>query len=292
MIAFNCPGCAKAFSVKDDFAGRRSKCPKCGQALIVPNITLSTVASPSEPPLVAETRAKLVLFRKRSATASMFEVAVSVDQQIVGHLNENDALTVMVDPGEHAVEVSGGSLRRSQLFSVAPAEVLEFKTYFSNWGVLGGGLILRPMNDAARGAGPQRTSIDIPGLMIQLAAFLLWVVGVIIIGFEFGDGAGFLWSFICLAAIIGFHVYRQSTMCPKCRRVWARRHVGGRLLDRTGGYHTVTRYDEHKNTRGEIIGRTERQEQVHVVNESYLNFYQCKYCGNEWTGTSQRQYEG
>lgn len=36
MIAFTCSGCAKAFSVQDDLAGRRTKCPKCDTVLRVP----------------------------------------------------------------------------------------------------------------------------------------------------------------------------------------------------------------------------------------------------------------
>jgi len=36
MIHFACPTCAKTFQVKDEFAGRRTKCPKCGQAIQVP----------------------------------------------------------------------------------------------------------------------------------------------------------------------------------------------------------------------------------------------------------------
>jgi hypothetical protein len=230
----------------------------------------------------------------------MYEVTVTVDRQVVGHLNEHDTLTITVDPGERTVEVSGGSLRRLQVLSVASAEILEFETHFSNWGVLGGGLLLQPMNESARqavrGAGPQKTSYDIPGVILQVALFtaaiLAWGIGGIIIWSELGKEAGILWNLLWLAAPMGFYWYRQLTMCPKCRRAWAKTHVGRRLIDRTGGYQTVTRHDEHTNAGGEVIGKTERQEQVHVVNESYLDFYQCKYCGHEWTGTSSRQYEG
>ncbi len=36
MITFACPGCGKNFQVKAELAGRKTKCPKCGQALLVP----------------------------------------------------------------------------------------------------------------------------------------------------------------------------------------------------------------------------------------------------------------
>jgi len=36
MIAFKCSNaqCLKAFSVKDEFAGKKTKCPKCGTPLV------------------------------------------------------------------------------------------------------------------------------------------------------------------------------------------------------------------------------------------------------------------
>jgi predicted Zn finger-like uncharacterized protein len=36
MITFSCPHCASSFAVKDEFAGRKTKCPKCDTRLIVP----------------------------------------------------------------------------------------------------------------------------------------------------------------------------------------------------------------------------------------------------------------
>ncbi len=36
MITFNCPGCGKNYKVGDDRAGKRTRCPKCGQKIRVP----------------------------------------------------------------------------------------------------------------------------------------------------------------------------------------------------------------------------------------------------------------
>jgi serine/threonine protein kinase len=36
MISFTCPGCGNNLKVRDEFAGKRGKCPKCGQAAVVP----------------------------------------------------------------------------------------------------------------------------------------------------------------------------------------------------------------------------------------------------------------
>ena len=35
-IAVRCPSCSASFSVKDEYAGKRTKCPKCGGPLSIP----------------------------------------------------------------------------------------------------------------------------------------------------------------------------------------------------------------------------------------------------------------
>src|SRR2546425_657489 len=38
MINFPCPSCGRNYSVKDEYAGKRTKCPKCGQKIRVPTV--------------------------------------------------------------------------------------------------------------------------------------------------------------------------------------------------------------------------------------------------------------
>ena len=45
MISFTCPKCAQLFSVKDEYGGKRAKCP-CGVIMIVPSVVVAVV-SPS-----------------------------------------------------------------------------------------------------------------------------------------------------------------------------------------------------------------------------------------------------
>lgn len=51
MIGFACPGCRKTFEVNDEFAGRKTKCPKCGTFLRVPGPG-GTTSTPVPPPAV------------------------------------------------------------------------------------------------------------------------------------------------------------------------------------------------------------------------------------------------
>jgi DNA-directed RNA polymerase subunit RPC12/RpoP len=36
MISFACPRCSKGYHVADDKAGKRTRCPACGEHLVVP----------------------------------------------------------------------------------------------------------------------------------------------------------------------------------------------------------------------------------------------------------------
>src|SRR5437016_5938833 len=39
MITFDCLGCGKGLRMKDEFAGRKAKCPKCGGMVLVPMLS-------------------------------------------------------------------------------------------------------------------------------------------------------------------------------------------------------------------------------------------------------------
>lgn len=45
-IEFNCPYCTSTIRVKDDAAGKRGRCPRCEEQLIVPSVAPPTAASP------------------------------------------------------------------------------------------------------------------------------------------------------------------------------------------------------------------------------------------------------
>ena len=55
MISFSCPHCNKALRVKDELAGKRGKCPGCGQAFAIP-ATSASAAAPAQGADPAEMR--------------------------------------------------------------------------------------------------------------------------------------------------------------------------------------------------------------------------------------------
>jgi len=47
-MKFNCPHCQKVLNVKDELAGKRGKCPACGQAITVPEPEIRVLDDPRE----------------------------------------------------------------------------------------------------------------------------------------------------------------------------------------------------------------------------------------------------
>ncbi len=50
MIRFSCPGCGAVYSVTDDKAGKKGKCPKCQTDFQIPQAEASAPAAPPPPP--------------------------------------------------------------------------------------------------------------------------------------------------------------------------------------------------------------------------------------------------
>ena len=110
------------------------------QSVGAPSVMKS--AEPSRPGLPTVSAGVFLLFRKQSATGSTFDVSVSVDGQPAGSLAEGDRLKVTLAPGSHTVKLAGGGLRRSSTIAIQASQISQYETYFSNWGILGGGLRL------------------------------------------------------------------------------------------------------------------------------------------------------
>ena len=64
MIEFDCPACRSRLYIKDEFAGKRGKCPHCSDVIDVPTRSVP----PAEPPAPTEpvTTAHVVLPRRVS----------------------------------------------------------------------------------------------------------------------------------------------------------------------------------------------------------------------------------
>lgn len=94
------------------------------------------------------------------------------------------------------------------------------------------------------------------------------------------------WAIVVAVVVgIGFVVYLiagASSACPKCRKWFSAQTLATYELGRRGAYETITRQDQHKNAKGEVIGTTSRQEQVHVTYINYRAHKQCSKCAHQW----------
>ncbi len=65
-ISVSCPSCSAGFKVKDEYAGKRAKCPKCGQPITIP--VVDTVLMPPPAKAAAPVAARPVVASKPKPT--------------------------------------------------------------------------------------------------------------------------------------------------------------------------------------------------------------------------------
>ena len=87
----------------------------------------------------------IVLHRKATWSGFMCSIHVTVDGIEKGKLNAFEEIKFEVAPGEHIIKVSAGGLRNSLRVDINCGESLRFETDYSDWGILGGGLNLKPL---------------------------------------------------------------------------------------------------------------------------------------------------
>jgi ubiquitin-protein ligase/DNA-directed RNA polymerase subunit RPC12/RpoP len=60
MITFQCGGCGRAFSVPDEFAGRKAKCKTCGNQVVVPHPDAAVAPPPPAAPKLSMRQRRLM----------------------------------------------------------------------------------------------------------------------------------------------------------------------------------------------------------------------------------------
>lgn len=109
---------------------------------------------------------------------------------------------------------------------------------------------------------------------------------------SFSQNHSYLMGIVVLIILIIIIMKGKRTKCPKCNRWFAEEKLKKEFLDSDGHYETITRKDIRRNSRGEKIGTTERQEQVHMTTNYYKQHCKCKYCGYRYYYNTSSTFEG
>src|SRR5262249_20229108 len=102
--------------------------------------------------------------------------------------------------------------------------------------------------------------------------------------------------FLALVGVIvgGVFMTGSDTACPECEKFWARKPCGRELINEKLVYKTVMRTTEWHSGgysgswaggplhSGKTWGETKRKERVKVLQQTFRNRYECKYCGHRW----------
>jgi hypothetical protein len=83
---------------------------------------------------------KLTLVRHGKATGFMFDVKVFVDDHPMVEIENGGRVTLDLPVGQRRVDVSAGGMTRSAIIDIRQGETVRYQVYFSEWGILGGGL--------------------------------------------------------------------------------------------------------------------------------------------------------
>ena len=101
-------------------------CPKCG------------VVNPGK------ATGELIITRKGKAAGWGSAVQIVVDGQLVGEVKNSKMFQVKLSAGEHNVSVQGGGLSNKANIIIEESKATRYVMYFSEWGILGGGLNFKP----------------------------------------------------------------------------------------------------------------------------------------------------
>ncbi len=89
-----------------------------------------------------------------------------------------------------------------------------------------------------------------------------------------------IWANIILGCIL---IYGWSDKCDKCKNPWAISSIAKTTLDSFDRYETITRKDETRDPKGNLISTTSRQEQVLVTRYLVREDFRCSCCGFEYS---------
>lgn len=77
-------------------------------------------------------------------TGALYSVKVLIDGVYVGEIKNGAGLSVEVPPGTHSIHMNGGGLKKDATFEIKEGATTKLTCYFSNLGILGGGLNIKP----------------------------------------------------------------------------------------------------------------------------------------------------
>lgn len=175
-IQLPCPKCAASLSAPDATAGKHVTCPKCGVVISVPGQPTIPVALPVASPVGPSTEGPglmtsckvcgqpvareavtcprcgisrpgaivgtLIIMRSSAITGVMSPITIVVDEKPQGELRNGQTLTISLPRGKHTLQATGGLLSKSTTIDITDGCEARYQVRFSNWGILGGGLII------------------------------------------------------------------------------------------------------------------------------------------------------
>lgn len=117
----------------------------------------------------------------------------------------------------------------------------------------------------------------------KLAGWLAAATGAVCLVLPFTASNASGWLVLVGLSIYAFIGWAWATRCPSCDIWAAATSSGSELLDNWTEQRDIVRVDVTRDTRGRVVSRTSRREEVTVNVEKRRHFYCCRHCANTWT---------
>ena len=273
-IFFTCKSCGNGLNFPVGFAGRSVPCPKCLKQVTIPESeTFGPDPANSDNPfnsddLDATVTDAVTESTEPNQTMGTLGSLNNSPPANASHLTGNRVGYVPFRFGNNLLPADAVHLSSFRQRTQATLRSVFFVLFF----------VLLPIFFAALFIDPQSPWYKL-GVLDRFFLLLLSPIG---LGFPLLSFFLFLRYIICKV----YTWYGYTKKCPSCSRLWAKKLEKSDLVDERGSYMTVERRDSHRNSKGEEVGHTYRQEQVNVVVQTYHNHYICSFCPHRWFNIS------
>jgi DNA-directed RNA polymerase subunit RPC12/RpoP len=93
--------------------------------------------------------------------------------------------------------------------------------------------------------------------------------------------------------LVGFIVIKgMSSKCSSCGKWFQNNEIDRQVISKDGFFKTITRKDIKRNSKGDIITTTDRDEQIHMIKQTDKVVYKCNHCSNQWFVKETKEWEG
>jgi len=101
------------------------------------------------------------------------------------------------------------------------------------------------------------------------------------------DPSIFVGSIVIILIMYGIYKFikyteKEESKCPACRQPYAKQIGTQQKLGSATGYRTRPVVNYQYDSKGQVVGTEQRDQQFRVLTETWRQHYSCKFCIHSW----------